>query len=117
MRSQQNRIELVTRPDSWGGVGEGGVDSGVETFPSLGQYDDFHTIDWQRDIARDRMRHRWIKRKRDSLLDMIRGAHDAWSGWLCVLIVGILSGLMAGIIDIGSAWLSGTKSFHFLPVK
>ena len=88
------------------------MDSGVETFPSLGQYDDFHTIDWQRDIARDRMRHRWIKRKRDSLLDMIRGAHDAWSGWLCVLIVGILSGLMAGIIDIGSAWLSG-KSLHF----
>ena len=41
---------------------------------------------------------------------MIRGAHDAWSGWLCVLIVGILSGLMAGIIDIGSAWLSDIKS-------
>ncbi|ERL84881.1 hypothetical protein D910_02304 [Dendroctonus ponderosae] len=25
--------------------------------PGIGQYDDFHTIDWQRDIARDRMRH------------------------------------------------------------
>ena len=29
-----------------------------EEIPGLGQYDDFHTIDWQRDIARDRMRHR-----------------------------------------------------------
>ena len=30
-----------------------------EEIPGLGQYDDFHTIDWQRDIARDRMRHRY----------------------------------------------------------
>ena len=26
--------------------------------PGMGQYDDFHTIDWLRDTARDRMRHR-----------------------------------------------------------
>lgn len=25
----------------------------------IGQYDDFHTIDWQRDLARDRKRHRY----------------------------------------------------------
>ena len=31
-----------------------------DEIPGLGQYDDFHTIDWQRDIARDRMRHRYI---------------------------------------------------------
>ena len=29
-----------------------------DEIPGLGQYEDFHTIDWQRDIARDRMRHR-----------------------------------------------------------
>ena len=62
-------------------------------FPGLGQYDDFHTIDWQRDIARDRMRHRFIvKKQQNSILDLLRGAHDAWSGWLCVLCVGIFSG-------------------------
>lgn len=27
-------------------------------------YSDFHTIDWQRDLARDRMRHRHIVKKR-----------------------------------------------------
>ena len=70
----------------------------VEEIPGLGQYDDFHTIDWQRDIARDRTRHRLslltlfskcvhdltpryiVKKKQESLLDLIRGAHDAWSG-------------------------------------
>ena len=32
-----------------------------DNIPGIGQYDDFHTIDWQRDIARDRMRHRQVK--------------------------------------------------------
>ena len=35
-----------------------------EDIPGIGQYEDFHTIDWQRDIARDRMRHRYIVKKR-----------------------------------------------------
>ena len=84
----------------------------LEDFPEagMGQYDDFHTIDWQRDIARDRMRHRHIiKKKKESFCDMIRGAHDAWSGWLCVLLVGLCSGVMAGIIDIGATWLTDLK--------
>ena len=81
-----------------------------EEIPGLGQYDDFHTIDWQRDIARDRMRHRHIvKKKKNSFCDLIRGAHDAWSGWLCVLLVGLCSGVMAGIIDIGATWLTDIK--------
>ncbi|XP_055382535.1 H(+)/Cl(-) exchange transporter 5 isoform X2 [Condylostylus longicornis] len=82
----------------------------TEDIPGIGQYDDFHTIDWQRDIARDRMRHRYIVKKRqDSLWDLIRGAHDAWSGWLCVLLVGLVSGMAAGIIDIGASWMSDLK--------
>ena len=81
-----------------------------EDFPGLGQYDDFHTIDWQRDIARDRMRHRYIvKKKQDSVLDLLKGAHDAWSGWVCVLLVGLTSGVMAGVIDIGASWLTDLK--------
>ena len=75
-------------------VGAGNYQSGAEPdIPGLGQYDDFHTIDWQRDIARDRMRHRHIvKKKKESICDLIRGAHDAWSGWVCVLLVRPLSG-------------------------
>jgi len=87
----------------------------ADEIPGLGQYDDFHTIDWQRDIARDRMRHRYIvKKKRDSAWDLIKGAHDAWSGWVCVLLVGLFSGVMAGVIDIGATWLTDLK-FGFCP--
>ena len=46
-------------------TGGAGLEEGQqEDFPGLGQYDDFHTIDWLRDIARDRMRHRHIVKKR-----------------------------------------------------
>ncbi|XP_058790647.1 H(+)/Cl(-) exchange transporter 5 isoform X2 [Phymastichus coffea] len=84
------------------------VDS--DDIPGIGQYDDFHTIDWQRDIARDRMHHRYIlKKKHDSIWDLIKGAHDAWSGWLCVLIVGLITGVVAGVIDIGASWMTDLK--------
>ncbi|XP_039286336.1 H(+)/Cl(-) exchange transporter 5 isoform X5 [Nilaparvata lugens] len=92
-----------------GGVTFGGVGDS-DDIPGIGQYDDFHTIDWQRDIARDRMRHRYIvKRRQNSVLDLVKGAHDAWSGWLCVLLVGILTGAVAGVIDIGATWMSDLK--------
>ncbi len=97
--------------ESGNGNGSGMDSTGTEAdIPGMGQYDDFHTIDWQRDIARDRMRHRFIvKKRRDSFWDMLKGAHDAWSGWLCVLLVGLCSGMMAGVIDIGATWLTDLK--------
>ena len=61
--------------------------------PGIGQYDDFHTIDWLRDISRDRMRHRHIvKRRQEGCFEKLKGAHDAWSGWVCVLLVGCAAG-------------------------
>ncbi|OUC47999.1 hypothetical protein D917_01306 [Trichinella nativa] len=56
----------------------------------LSQYEDFHTIDWQRDLARDRLRHKFIKKKnRESMTSCITGLVDAGSGWICVLFVGL----------------------------
>lgn len=45
----------------------------TEDIPGIGQYEDFHTIDWQRDIARDRQRHRYIlKRRQNSFIDLVQ---------------------------------------------
>ncbi|XP_076069932.1 chloride channel protein 3 isoform X2 [Oratosquilla oratoria] len=90
--------------------GSNGMDSEEQDFAGIGQYDDFHTIDWQRDIARDRMRHRHIiKKKKNSILDWIISGHDAWSGWLCVFLVGLIAGVVAGTIDIGASWMSDLR--------
>lgn len=56
------------------------------------------------------MRHRYIiKRKQNSIFDLVKGAHDAWSGWLCVLLVGLVTGAVAGVIDIGASWMTDLK--------
>jgi hypothetical protein len=37
---------------------------GVQEESTKTHYDDFHTIDWLKDLARDRFRHRIIQRRR-----------------------------------------------------
>ncbi|XP_046649586.1 H(+)/Cl(-) exchange transporter 4-like [Daphnia pulicaria] len=82
----------------------------AEDIPGIGQYDDFQTIDWQRDLARDRMHHRYIKKHKDeSILSAVKAAHDAWSGWVCVLSVGVAVGAVASFIDIGTTWMTDLK--------
>lgn len=104
----------------------------AEDIPGIGQYDDFQTIDWQRDLARDRMHHRYIKKHKDeSILSAVKAAHDAWSGWVCVLsgmnvlqltkfstelycilmkfTVGVAVGAVASFIDIGTTWMTDLK--------
>lgn len=69
--------------------------------PGIGQYDDFHTIDWLRDIARDRMRHRHIVKKRqDGWMEQLKSAHDAWSGWVCVFLVGLAAGELWTVYNV-----------------
>lgn len=76
----------------------------------IGQYDDFHTIDWLRDIGQDRLRHRnLIKKQHHGCWQRLLSAHDAWSGWLCVLLVGCAAGFCAAVIDIGASWMSDLK--------
>jgi hypothetical protein len=80
-------------------------DSSIRT-----HYDDFHTIDWLKDLARDRFRHRIIQKKRtENFLQRLITLHDAWSGWICVLLVGLSSGLAAGMVDIGTSWMTNLK--------
>lgn len=73
-------------------------------------YDDFQTIDWLKDLMRDRLRHRLLRTKSyQSLFNKILMYHDAWSGWLCVLLVGLSAGVIAAVIDIGTSWISHLK--------
>lgn len=91
--------------------GNGGGSSD-DSFPlmTLTQYEDFHTIDWQRDLARDRLRHKHITKNRSSSwCDIMASIVDAGSGWICVLLVGVAAGCLAGTIDIGTKWMGDLK--------
>ncbi|KAL6490846.1 hypothetical protein MHYP_G00011910 [Metynnis hypsauchen] len=83
------------------------LDEGV---PGLGTYEDFNTIDWVREKSKDRDRHREINRKKkQSDLALLLSLIDAFSGWLLMLLIGLLSGALAGGIDIAAHWLTDLK--------
>lgn len=58
------------------------------------RYGNFHTIDWLRDITKDRFRHRWLLKEKAKgyFFEKVQAWHDACSGWFCVLLVGLMAG-------------------------
>ncbi|CAL8098676.1 unnamed protein product [Calicophoron daubneyi] len=77
--------------------------------PGGGHYEDFETIDWVKDIARDRCRHRELHANKKSCAGALWVCWDSGSGWFCVLGLGLITGVIACIIDIGSTWMSDLK--------
>ncbi|XP_072314845.1 H(+)/Cl(-) exchange transporter 5-like [Eucyclogobius newberryi] len=86
------------------------VDPLDDPLPGVGTYEDFNTIDWVREKSRDRDRHREItKKSRQSTVAFLWSVSDAFSGWLLMLLVGLMAGALAGGIDIASHWLTDLK--------
>ncbi|XP_033127501.1 H(+)/Cl(-) exchange transporter 3-like isoform X3 [Anneissia japonica] len=88
----------------------------VDTFEPLApgindKYEDFYTIDWLHDKNRYMQRQKKIRNKRkQSCWARFCASIDDGSGWLVVLLVGIAAGSCAGIIDIGTGWMSDLKN-------
>ncbi|XP_033919614.1 H(+)/Cl(-) exchange transporter 5 isoform X4 [Melopsittacus undulatus] len=81
-----------------------------EPLPGVGTYEDFNTIDWVREKSRDRDRHREItSRSKESTWALIHSVSDAFSGWLLMLLIGLLAGSLAGLIDISAHWMTDLK--------
>uniref|UniRef100_A0A673W925 Chloride channel protein n=1 Tax=Salmo trutta TaxID=8032 RepID=A0A673W925_SALTR len=81
-----------------------------EPFPDVSTYEDFHTIDWLREKSRDTDRHRKITIKsKESYWELIKSLLDAWSGWVVMLLIGMLTGTLAGVIDLAVDWMTDLK--------
>ncbi|KAL1427145.1 hypothetical protein MTO96_017655 [Rhipicephalus appendiculatus] len=79
-RQQSRQLHPKRRRRAKGSSGQQQQELEEQLGPSAAQYEDFHTIDWQRDLARDRMRHRLIVKRRGQggLVELLVGFHDAW---------------------------------------
>lgn len=75
------------------------------------KYRDYHSIDWLRELTRDKGRHARIERQSKSghIKEKIKSIFDKSSGWLVVLIIGGSAGCCAGIVDITTKWLADIK--------
>ncbi|KAF1938397.1 chloride channel protein 3 [Clathrospora elynae] len=103
----------------------------VEEIAEIKRYEDFTTIDWVQDAAREQLRRKARRRERDSIgvskngggkvfLGRGRGkwrrkiaeAYDAGQAWIVVTLVGAAIGLNAAVLNIVTEWLSDIKLGH-----
>uniref|UniRef100_A0AAY4D5T7 Chloride channel protein n=1 Tax=Denticeps clupeoides TaxID=299321 RepID=A0AAY4D5T7_9TELE len=83
-----------------------------EPVPGVGTYEDFNTIDWVREKSKDRDRHprgKIATKSKESTWALVKGISDAFSGWLLMLLIGLMSGALAGGIDISAHWMTDLK--------
>lgn len=91
-----------------------------EEIAEIKRYEDFTTIDWVKDAAREQARRKSRRRRRAGLFDnsqpgwryRLWESYDAAQGWLVVTLIGIAIGLNAAFLNIVTEWLSDIKMGH-----
>ena len=105
----------------------------VEEIAEIKRYEDFTTIDWVQDAAREQLRRKARRKQRSNIgaagaragsrrvfLGRGRGtwrraiaeAYDAGQAWIVVTLVGAAIGLNAAFLNIVTEWLSDIKLGH-----
>ncbi|KAF7886281.1 hypothetical protein EAF00_010384 [Botryotinia globosa] len=96
-------------------VAERQIDEEIE---EIKRYEDFTTIDWVQDAAKEQIRRKVRKRETAGFFE--RGGHAGWryklwesydaaQAWIVVTIIGAAIGLNAAFLNIITEWLSDIK--------
>ncbi|KAI4149917.1 MAG: hypothetical protein LQ340_004375 [Diploschistes diacapsis] len=90
----------------------------TEEIEEIKRYEDFTTIDWVQDAAREQVR-RSIRKKENFELKRRSGfwnvkqkiweLYDAGEAWIVVTLVGIAIGVNAAVLNIVTEWMSDIK--------
>ena len=92
-----------------------------EEIAEIKRYEDFTTIDWVQDAAREQLRRKarrkerrgfWEREGRIGWRGRIAEAYDAGQAWIVVTLVGAAIGLNAAFLNIVTEWLSDIKLGH-----
>ena len=90
----------------------------TEEIEEIKRYEDFTTIDWVQDAAREQLRRRARRKEnlgffeRDGYLGWRRrlaDSYEAGQAWIVVTLVGAAIGLNAAFLNIVTEWLSDVK--------
>ncbi|KAH6856400.1 chloride channel [Chaetomium sp. MPI-CAGE-AT-0009] len=110
-------VSIAERGETQDGGGIAAQHQIDEEIAKIKRYEDFTTIDWVQDAAREQLRRK-ARRKRQAGLygagqsdwrQRIREAYDAAQGWIVVTIIGAAIGLNAGFLNIITEWLADIK--------
>jgi chloride channel 3/4/5 len=93
--------------DAGSGEAEPGGGNGGGRFAT---YEEFDSIDWMRDQHLDRREQQRVRElPAGSWRNACRRAWWRVQGWVCVTLVGLVTGLLAASTSIGTDWLTGTR--------
>ena len=90
----------------------------TEEIEEIKRYEDFTTIDWVQDAAREQVRRNARKKKnlerqnKKGLWSVKQKAwelYDAGQAWIVVTLVGIAIGFNAAVLNIVTEWMSDIK--------
>lgn len=92
----------------------------AEEIDEIKRYEDFTTIDWVRDAAREQQRRKAQKQHdlrhngqhRGGWRQWLLHSYDAGQAWIVVSLVGMAIGLIAACLNIITEWLSDIKMGH-----
>ncbi|KAL2133317.1 hypothetical protein VTI74DRAFT_2547 [Chaetomium olivicolor] len=110
-------VSIAERGETQDGGGIAAQHQIEEEIAKIKRYEDFTTIDWVQDAAREQLRRK-ARRKRQAGLygsgqfdwrARIREAYDAAQGWIVVTIIGAAIGLNAAFLNIITEWLADIK--------
>ncbi|MBV95925.1 H(+)/Cl(-) exchange transporter 4, partial [Eschrichtius robustus] len=48
-------------------------------------------------------------KSKESIWEFIKSLLDAWSGWAVMLLIGLLAGTLAGVVDLAVGWMTELK--------
>ncbi|KAI9660219.1 MAG: glycerol ethanol, ferric requiring protein [Alyxoria varia] len=89
-----------------------------EEIDEIKRYEDFTTIDWVQDAAREQLRKRARRQEKAGFFAREGGlgwrrklweSYDAAQGWIVVTLIGAAIGLNAAFLNIVTEWLSDIK--------
>ncbi|KAL3893783.1 MAG: hypothetical protein SGCHY_005637 [Lobulomycetales sp.] len=76
-------------------------------------YSNYSTIDWLYDTARDRAQERAL-RLLPGLNGIVKRQRELLNDWFVICLIGIITGLLAGFIDISAEWLADIREGYCL---
>ena len=75
-------------------------------------YDDLTAIDWIFEYTKERQRLRRLYSQANGIFGHVQQALDASQVWIVLVGAGLLSGMLAAVIDVVSDWLGDLKTGH-----
>lgn len=116
------RVSAITTLEQGQNVTSTSADNVIqEEIAEIKRYEDFTTIDWVQDAAREQLRRRarrqetagiFERKGRHSFRRKIWESYDAGQAWIVVSLIGVVIGLISAFLNIITEWLSDIKLGH-----